>query len=88
MTTDTTDLLKSWEEFDRQRRQTDEWKINNMEYDMSEADWFKAKVRANETYAQNLYAAMCNNAFQKQEVWLVLKDAVWSCSWRSAGTTR
>lgn len=85
MTTDITDLLKSWEEYDRQRRLTDEWKINNMEYDMSQAEWFVAKVRASETYAQNLYAAMCNNRFQKQEVWPVLKDQTWSCSWRGAG---
>jgi hypothetical protein len=28
---------------------------------------------------------LCNNSFQKQDVWLVLKDAYWSCSWRYAG---
>ena len=53
--------------------------------EMQDTPWFVAKVRASNTYAHNLYAAMCNNAFQKQEVWLVLKDAVWSRSWRSAG---
>jgi hypothetical protein len=43
------------------------------------------KVQDRETYAQNLYAAMCNNVFQRNEVWPRLKDEYWSCSWRSAG---
>jgi len=68
-----------------ERRASDEFKINNMEYDMSQAEWFLSKVRGSDNYAQNLYAALCNNSFQKQDVWLVLKDAYWSCSWRYAG---
>jgi hypothetical protein len=68
-----------------ERRASDEFKINNMEYDMSQADWFVSRVRGSDDYAQNLYAALCNNSFQKQDVWLVLKDAYWSCSWRYAG---
>ena len=67
------------------RRASDEFKVNNMEYDMSQSDWFVSRVRGSDTYAQNLYAALCNNTFQKQDVWLVLKDAHWSCSWRYAG---
>jgi hypothetical protein len=43
------------------------------------------KVMDSETYAQNLYAAMCNNVFQPNQVWPRLKDEYWSCSWRSAG---
>jgi hypothetical protein len=43
------------------------------------------KVVDNETYAQNLYAAMCNNVFQPNQVWPRLKDEYWSCSWRMAG---
>jgi len=54
--------------------------------DMLAADWFVAKVRASEGYAQNLYAAMCNNDFQKHEVWPMLKDETWSVSWRGAGS--
>ena len=57
----------------------------NMRQDMMESAWFVAKVRASEAYAQNLYAAMCNNDFQKIEVWAILTDDVWSCSWRGAG---
>lgn len=52
---------------------------------MLAADWFCQKVRDSDGYAQNVYAALCNNLFQKQEVWPVLADETWSCSWRSAG---
>jgi len=37
------------------------------------------------TYSQNVYAAMCNMRWQPQEVWSVLKDEYWTCSWRGAG---
>jgi hypothetical protein len=57
----------------------------NLERDMKDARWFVDKVRTSDSYAQNLYAALCNNAFQKLEVLPVLKDEVWSCSWRYAG---
>ena len=36
-------------------------------------------------YAQNVYAALCNMRWQPAEVWPVLLDEYWSCSWRSAG---
>ena len=85
MTTNNDELLDAWQQHKDQLRQTEAWTHNNLEYDMSQADWFLAKVRGSKTYAQNLYAAMCNNSFQKQDIWLVLKDATWSCTWRSAG---
>lgn len=58
---------------------------NNMEWDLVTTDWILAKVRAKESYAQNLYAAMCNNDFIKREMWPILKEQKWSCSWRYAG---
>lgn len=58
---------------------------HNLERDMKDAKWFVDKVRTSESYAQNLYAALCNNAFQKTEVVSILKDEVWSCTWRYAG---
>lgn len=57
----------------------------NMQTDMMEAEWFRNKVKLSKPYAQNLYAAMCNNEFQKQDTWEVLTDNRWSCSWRAAG---
>lgn len=58
---------------------------HNLERDMKDAKWFVDKVRSSESYSQNLYAALCNNAFQKLDVIPILKDEVWSCTWRSAG---
>jgi len=58
---------------------------NNLEYDLLTTDWILDKVRASEIYAQNLYAAMCNNDFQKLDTWPILADQRWSCSWRRAG---
>lgn len=36
-------------------------------------------------YAQNVYASLCNIRWQPAEVWPVLSEEYWSCSWRSAG---
>lgn len=58
---------------------------NNLEYDLRSTDWILEKTRNSETYAQNLYAALCNNDFVKREMWPILKDERWSCSWRYAG---
>lgn len=69
----------------RAREQEPEWQKNNMEYDMRSSDWMTAKVRASNAYAQNLYAAMCNRDFQKNDVWPRLANNTWSCSWRYAG---
>jgi hypothetical protein len=60
-------------------------KINNMEYDLLTTDWILEKVRADDAYAQNMYAAMCNNGFIKLDVIPILKQEEWSASWRYAG---
>ena len=62
-----------------------DWMKNNLEYDLRATDWILEKVRSSEPYAENLYAAMCNNEFQKLDVMEVLKESTWSCSWRYAG---
>jgi hypothetical protein len=58
---------------------------NNMEYDLLTTDWILEKVRSSEAYAQNLYAAMCNNGFIKLDVIPILKNEEWDVSWRYAG---
>ncbi len=58
---------------------------NNLEYDLLTTDWILEKVRNSDTYAQNLYAALCNNDFQKRDLWPILAEQVWSCTWRYAG---
>jgi hypothetical protein len=60
-------------------------RVNNMEYDLLTTDWILAKVRASESYAQNLYAAMCNNGFIKLDIIPILKNEEWGASWRYAG---
>ena len=58
---------------------------HDLETDLSKTPWIVDKIRNDDIYAQNLYAALCNNQFQKSEIWPILKDEVWSCSWRYAG---
>ena len=79
------DFYKSWEEQRRELEATDEWKIDNMEYDLRSTKWICDKAKASEAYAQNLYAAICNRDFTKNDVWPVLQGKTWSASWRSAG---
>lgn len=60
-------------------------KKNNLEYDLLTNPWILEKARADEAYAQNIYAALCNNGFIKLDVIPILKEEEWSCSWRYAG---
>ena len=62
-----------------------EWQHNNLEYDLRSTEWILAKARASNSYAQNIYAALCNMRWQPLDVFPILKDEFWSCSWRSAG---
>ena len=82
---DMIDFYKSWEEHRRELEATDEWKIDNMEYDLRSNQWICDKAKEHEYYAQNLYAAICNNEFVKNDIWPILTDKRWSASWRSAG---
>jgi hypothetical protein len=59
--------------------------MNNLEHDITATAWFCEKVRTNDAYAQNLYAAMCNMRFIKLDVVPILKEDYWSASWRAAG---
>lgn len=66
------------------REEDPQWQKNNLEYDLRSTDWIAEKCK-DEAYAQNLYSALCNNQFIKNDVWPLLKDQLWSCSWRYAG---
>jgi hypothetical protein len=61
------------------------WQKDNMEYDLRSSEWMCDKARNSDTYAQNLYAAMCNMQFIKLDVLPILKNQRWSASWRHAG---
>jgi len=79
------DLWKTDAEIKEENLKNLEWQKNNLEYDLLSADWILEKVRNSDNYAQNLYAALCNNDFIKNEVWPILKEDTWGCSWRYAG---
>lgn len=58
---------------------------NNLEYDLLTTDWILEKARSSDSYAQNIYAALCNMQWCKAELWPTLSEQYWSCSWRYAG---
>jgi hypothetical protein len=79
------DLYKSARQQDEENMVDPKWQKDNLEYDLRSTEWILEKVRGDDVYAQNLYAAMCNNEFIKREMWPILKDQRWSCSWRHSG---
>ena len=78
--------LKMYEDWNKLE---DEWAKqehkNDLKYDLVTCPWILEKVRNSDSYAQNLYAAMCNMEWQSREFWQEMKGETWSCSWRSAG---
>jgi hypothetical protein len=79
------EFYMSSRERDQMKYKDPEWQKDNMEYDLLTTDWILEKVRKSESYAQNLYAAMCNNEFMKLDVLPILKEQKWGCSWRYGG---
>ena len=59
-------------------------KVFNLERDIRGTDWIITKVRKREIYAQNLFAALCNNSYVPKDVWGILKNITWDCNWRYA----
>jgi hypothetical protein len=82
-------LYKSARQQDKENMLDPNWQKDNLEYDLRSTDWILEKVRNSESYAQNLYAAICNNDFVKAEMWPLLRmdpdKDLWSASWRHAG---
>ena len=59
-------------------------KVFNLERDVRSTDWIVTKIRKQEIYAQNFYAALCNNQYQPKDVWGILSNINWDCSWSYA----
>ena len=76
---------ESWDKIDQDRLTDTEWQKHNLEWDLRTTDWILQKARESKSYAQNLYAALCNNEFIELDVIEILRDKRWSCSWRYAG---
>lgn len=79
------DYYSDFDERDKQHAVDPEWCKDNLEYDLRTTEWVIEKAKSDKVYAQHLYAAMCNQEFQKNDVWPILSDKKWSCSWRHAG---
>lgn len=74
-------MYESWAQDDKYENCPDA----DLEYDLRTTEWILEKARTRDDYAQNIYAAMCNMRWQRLDVFPILKDEYWSCSWRSAG---
>lgn len=74
-----------WGDMVKKKEAEPEFRENNLEYDLRSTKWICDKAKATESYAQNVYAALCNQDWQKNDVWPLLKDQRYSCSWRYAG---
>jgi hypothetical protein len=79
------DFWKTAKQQDEENLVDPEWQKDNLEYDLRSTQWICDKVKGDEVYAQNLYASMCNRDFTKNDVWPILTEKRWSCSWRHAG---
>jgi hypothetical protein len=79
------EVLERLRNQDQERIADPEWQKDNLEYDLRSTKWICDKTKSTKTYAQNLYAALCNQEWQKNDVWPLLKDQRWSASWRYAG---
>jgi hypothetical protein len=75
-----------WDDANQHDREWEEQQHEaDLEYDLRSTSWILHKARTRKSYAQNIYASLCNMRWQRAEVWPTLKDEYWSCSWRSAG---
>ena len=79
------EMYNSWREQDEENLVDPAWQKDNMEYDLRSSQWIIDKVKGDDVYAQHLYASMCNRDFTKNDVWPILTEKRWSCSWRHAG---
>lgn len=59
--------------------------MKNLEQDIKSSAWIRYKIRNNDSYAQNFYAALCGNHFQRNEFISLLKGETWHCTWIHAG---
>lgn len=81
------EMIKYYEDLTIKKKELEEdssWQMNNLEYDLRISPFIQQKCK-DLVYSQHLYAALCNNSWQKLELIPILKDQCWSCSWRYAG---
>jgi hypothetical protein len=59
-------------------------RVFNLELDLKRSNDLIYKIKKQEIYAQNFYAALCNNQFAPKDTWSILANLTWSCTWRYA----
>ena len=79
------EYYQSWNDEKAAKEADPQWKKDNLEWDLRSTEWITDKARRSESYAQNIYAALCNTEWQRKDVWPILTGQRWSCSWRYAG---
>lgn len=58
----------------------------DLEKELHETQWIVEKCRLSDEYCQKLYAALCNIIWQKNDLFSMIKNTPWTCSWRHAGS--
>lgn len=75
------EIYDGWMQVLEQREKAQEKdKTYDLEYHLRSNETMLEKCRTSHVYAQNLYAAMCNNDFFYGD-----HEESWGCSWRYAG---
>ena len=57
----------------------------NLADDLANSTEICEKVLHDEEYAKDLYRALCNMQWRKREIMPLLRNELWSASWRCAG---
>jgi len=58
---------------------------HHLDMDVCQCTWMVDKIRGDDAYAQNFYAALCNQSWWEQDAWEILRGRTWRVSWRTAG---
>ena len=58
---------------------------HHLDMDVCQCTWIVDKIRGDDAYAQNFYAALCNQSWRENDAWEILSDRTWRVSWRTAG---
>ena len=61
-------------------------RTHHLDMDVCQCDRMVERIHSDDAYAQNFYAALCNQEWYEQDAWEILRDHTWHVSWRTAGS--